>query len=135
MKHLMIMLVLLLLVPGSMAAAADVNFQDLNPPSRPTAFEWTLATNQAATGDSDTAVNVQYCHGPKSLLITTSGATVNISFTINDDGDVISTIDGAAISSATAETLKYQFDGQTSRLYVTSTITAGTVASIKLRCN
>ncbi len=135
MRHLGIVIAVLYLLAGSIAAAADVGFQDLNQPGRPAALEWTLATNQTASGDSDTAINVQYCTGPKSLLITTSGATVNISFAINDDGQVVSTIDGVAISSATAETLKYTFDGQTSRLYVTSTITSGTVASIKLRCN
>lgn len=38
-------------------------------------LSWTLATAQATTGDSDTAINVQFCRGPKTLLITTSPPT------------------------------------------------------------
>ena len=129
------LIILALILMASTGLAADVEPRDVNPAGKGTAYEWTLATSQTVTGASDTAVNVQYCTGPKALILTTSGATVSITFTINDDGQVVSQIDGVGIASATAETLKYEFAGNSSRIYVTSTITSGTVASIKLRCN
>jgi len=139
-KHYLMLLILLCLMLASSAFGANISPTDTSPAGQPVSYSWTLATNQTVTGDSDTAIDVQYCKGPKALMITTSGGSVSIAFTIVEDGASISqyvALDGTPtnITSATAQTLKFSRDSNIGTFTVTSTITSGTVASITLRCN
>lgn len=139
MKRILICLISLMgLVP--FAFAADISPTNINPADKPVEWAWTMATDQATSGDSNTAVHVGYCTGPKTLLITTSGAPVNITFTLTDDGKVISQFKNSSgtlanITSITPETIKITTGDHVSQLKVTSAITSGTVSSITLRCN
>lgn len=96
------------------------------------ARSWTLATTQTTTGDSNTATQVQYCSGPKTLEIKVSGGSVNISCAVKEGANGVTT---KTITLAAAGTTRYSTDHHIESLYVTSTITAGTVDSIILRCN
>ncbi len=109
------------------AQAADVNAvvtQDNGVMS----LTWTLATSQTVTGASGTAQGVEFCRGRPSLVITASG-TVSMSFVITDDG-----VDLPSFSMAAAGSKKKSASHEIMEMYITSTITTGTIDSIVLRC-
>ncbi len=126
----LVLLLGLMLLPGP-TRAADVTPID-DPRWDTHAYTWALATNQTTSGDSNRAINMQYCRGGKSLEIKTSGATVNIMCAFKEDGNA--TVTKTATLSE-AGTTKYSAFHPMTTFYVTSTITAGTIDSIILRCN
>jgi hypothetical protein len=96
------------------------------------AYSWTLAANQGQTGDSERAVNVQYCAGPKTLEIKASGEAVDITVDVKED-DNAALVKTILISEA--GTYRYSADHHIGKVKTTSTIAEGQIDSIKLRCN
>jgi len=132
-----LVLVFLFLVCFSIPAiAADVDptntYYAVSADKFRVAKTWTLATNQISTGDSGIAIGVDYCMGPKTLEIKTSGVTVNIS-TVVKEGDNAATV--KTIEHSTAGTVIYSADHNINKLKIVSTITSGQIDSIILRCN
>ncbi|MBI5057000.1 MAG: hypothetical protein HZB61_10340 [Nitrospirae bacterium] len=110
--------------------AADISPTSINKGNQPESYKWILATNQSVTGDSDTAVNVDFCTGAKTLTITTAGASVNLTVTPKE-GTAAKAI--KTYTFTTADTKIISITHPISEWYATSTITAGTV-SITFEC-
>jgi hypothetical protein len=127
---LLLLLIGLMLLPV-LAGAADVSPADEQRWDSH-AYTWVLAANQTTSGDSGRAVNVQYCKSGKTLEIKTSGGTVDITCAFKEDGNAAVT---KSVTLTAAGTTKYSAFHPMTSFYVTSTITAGTIDSIILRCN
>lgn len=133
MKRLMIFLIAMIAMMAifSMSFAADVK-PDSTLSKRlwgTRHYVWILATNQTVSGDSDKAINVGFCTGIKTLIFTTSGGSVDITFTIYSDGDNDDTL-----QMTSAGTDRISTWDSISEVYVNSAITAGQVDSIKQTC-